>query len=128
MLLLSISLTGEIFLHCLIEAEKSRFASNRSYERKFERAESTLKMLQMRRFTSSHWYLDPRIQFLSWAGERTDPVGVDWVLNKLGFENAHSTIPKYLQRGLLDPMDVFVAIVIFEIMKDNNKKVGSKNP
>ena len=82
----------------------------------------------MRRFTSRHWYLDPKIQFLSWAGERTDPVGIDWVLNKLGFENARSTIPKYLQRGLLDPMDVFVAIIIFEIMKDNNKKIGTKHP
>ncbi|EDV19837.1 uncharacterized protein TRIADDRAFT_61706 [Trichoplax adhaerens] len=121
-----------IFLHQMInnyikgeddqEADKPRFVSHRNFERKFERAENTLKMLQMRRFTCSHWYLDPKIQFLSWAGERTDPVGIDWVLNKLGFENAHSTIPKYLQRGLLDPMDVFVALVLYEIIKDNNKK------
>ena len=52
------------------------------------------------------------IRLLSWAGKRIDPVGVDYILHKLGFQHARLTIPKWMQRGAMDPLDKLVSILV----------------
>lgn len=48
-------------------------------------------------------------RLLSWAGRGIEPVGVDYVLQKLGFSHARTTIPKWIQRGIMDPCDLMCA-------------------
>ena len=52
------------------------------------------------------------LRLLSWAGRRIEPYGVDFILNKLGFRHARSTIPKWLQRGSMDPLDKVLAVLV----------------
>jgi len=49
---------------------------------------------------------------LSWAGKRIDPVGVDYILHKLGFQHARLTIPKWMQRGAMDPLDKILSVLV----------------
>jgi hypothetical protein len=46
------------------------------------------------------------------SSKEIDPVGVDYVLQKLGFTHARVTIPKWMQRGFMDPLDKFLSILI----------------
>jgi len=52
------------------------------------------------------------LRLLSWAGKRIDPVGVDYILQKLGFQHARLTIPKWMQRGAMDPLDKILSILV----------------
>eukprot|EP00111_Clytia_hemisphaerica_P008655 TCONS_00025304-protein len=69
-----------------------------------------------REFRVKIWRLEPRISLLSWAGKRMEPVSIDWVLEKLGFTHANMTIPKWVQRGALDPMDYTLAVVMEHLL------------
>ncbi|KAI5636033.1 hypothetical protein NE865_11234 [Phthorimaea operculella] len=51
-------------------------------------------------------------RLLSWAGKSIEPYGVDYILQKLGFRHARTTIPKWLQRGALDPLDRSLAALL----------------
>ena len=53
-----------------------------------------------------------KIRLLSWAGKRIDPVGVDYILHKLGFQHARLTIPKWMQRGAMDPLDKILSVLV----------------
>lgn len=71
---------------------------------------------RIRQFRSKHWKLEPRVRFLSWAGKSMDPVNIDWVLQKLGFAHAPLTIPKWVQRGAMDPMDAFLSLLVDRLL------------
>jgi len=45
-----------------------------------------------------------------------DPVNIDWVLQKLGFSHAQLTIPKWAQRGAMDPMDAFLSMLVDRLL------------
>lgn len=49
---------------------------------------------------------------MSWAGKGIEPYGVDYILQKLGFAHARVTIPKWMQRGCMDPLDKILAVVM----------------
>ena len=84
----------------------------------------------LRRFVSVHWELDPHLFLLAsaqWASGQFNP-HISWVLEKLGFEHARSTIPKYIQKGLMDPLDLGIAsIVELLITVSATKKVRMKD-
>ncbi len=46
-----------------------------------------------------------------WASGHFNP-HITWVLETLGFEHARTTIPKYIQRGLMDPLDLGIASIV----------------
>ncbi|XP_048589365.1 transmembrane protein KIAA1109 homolog isoform X3 [Nematostella vectensis] len=71
---------------------------------------------RVRQFRSKAWKLEPKVRFLSWAGKNMDPVNMDWVLQKLGFTHARLTIPKWAQRGAMDPMDIFLSVLIERLL------------
>lgn len=52
------------------------------------------------------WELSPQLRL---QGGGKVEFKVEWVLNKLGFKNPRVTIPKWIQRGAMDPLDFFVA-------------------
>jgi hypothetical protein len=62
-------------------------------------------------------------RLLSWGGKSIEPYGIDYILNKLGFKHARTTIPKWLQRGFMDPLDKVEALLMDQllIMVNENK-------
>jgi hypothetical protein len=52
---------------------------------------------------------------LSWAGKSIEPYGVDYILHKLGFSHARTTIPKWMQRGFMDPLDKILSVLVFRM-------------
>ena len=85
---------------------------------------------RIRQFRSKHWKLEPRVRFLSWAGKNMDPVNIDWVLQKLGFSHAQLTIPKWAQRGAMDPMDSFLSLLVDRLlagMQESASYLGDEN-
>ncbi|XP_017281655.1 transmembrane protein KIAA1109 homolog isoform X10 [Kryptolebias marmoratus] len=65
-----------------------------------------------REFMCNTWHLEPTLRLISWTGRKIDPVGVDYILQKLGFHHARTTIPKWLQRGVMDPLDKVLSVLI----------------
>lgn len=63
------------------------------------------------------WHLEPTVRLLSWAGKGIEPYGVDYILHKLGFSHARVTIPKWLQRGCMDPLDLFLSLMLARMLK-----------
>ena len=60
---------------------------------------------------------------ISWAGGEIEPYGVDYILQRLGFSHARTTIPKWLQRGCMDPLDKLFSVLLDRLivfLKDNS--------
>lgn len=55
-------------------------------------------------------------RLLSWATRNLEPYGVDFILNKLGFSHARTTIPKWLQRGCMDPLDKVLSVLLYRMI------------
>lgn len=69
----------------------------------------------------------PFFRLISWTGRKIDPVGVDYILQKLGFHHARTTIPKWLQRGVMDPLDKVLSVLIKKLgmaLQDEKDKKG----
>ncbi|XP_065078677.1 bridge-like lipid transfer protein family member 1 isoform X6 [Ochlerotatus camptorhynchus] len=69
-----------------------------------------------RHFNCKTWHLEPTVRLLSWAGKSIEPYGIDYILNKLGFSHARTTIPKWLQRGVMDPLDKVEAMLMLQLL------------
>lgn len=55
-------------------------------------------------------------RLLSWAGKSIEPYGIDYILQKLGFSHARTTIPKWIQRGFMDPLDKVLAVIMLRMV------------
>ncbi|XP_051784339.1 bridge-like lipid transfer protein family member 1 isoform X3 [Erpetoichthys calabaricus] len=80
-----------------------------------------------REFVCNTWHLEPTLRLISWTGRKIDPVGVDYILQKLGFHHARTTIPKWLQRGVMDPLDKVLSVLIKKLgtaLQDEKEKKG----
>ncbi|KAA0194072.1 hypothetical protein HAZT_HAZT004793 [Hyalella azteca] len=67
-------------------------------------------------------------RLLSWAAKNLDPYGVDYILNKLGFSQASTTIPKWLQRGCMDPLDKLLSLLMFRVITALRDRDYSADP
>ena len=76
----------------------------------------TFMKTDWRHFECKTWHLEPTVRLLSWAGKSIEPYGIDYILNKLGFSHARTTIPKWLQRGFMDPLDKVEAFLMFQLL------------
>ncbi|XP_076446239.1 bridge-like lipid transfer protein family member 1 isoform X6 [Babylonia areolata] len=65
-----------------------------------------------REFHCKTWQMEPTVRLLHWASTQIDPVGADYVLQKLGFSHARVTIPKWMQRGFMDPLDKVLSLLV----------------
>lgn len=96
---------------------------------KLEKIELEAFLKDWRNFECKTWHLEPTVRLLSWAGKSIEPYGVDYILNKLGFSHARTTIPKWLQRGFMDPLDKLEALLIVQLLSlvkdDRNTSGGS---
>ncbi|XP_014242068.1 uncharacterized protein KIAA1109 isoform X2 [Cimex lectularius] len=71
--------------------------------------------MDWRSFVCKTWHLEPTVRILSWGGKRIEPYGVDYILQKLGFSHARTTIPKWMQRGFMDPLDKVLSVLVFRM-------------
>ncbi|XP_052121267.1 transmembrane protein KIAA1109 isoform X3 [Frankliniella occidentalis] len=69
-----------------------------------------------RNYHCTTWHLEPTVRLLSWAGKSIEPYGVDYILQKLGFSHARTTIPKWVQRGFMDPLDKVLAVLLLRMV------------
>ncbi|XGW26571.1 hypothetical protein V3C99_007295 [Haemonchus contortus] len=68
-----------------------------------------------RRYLCEKWAVDPKIRFIDRF--RWNPPVIDEVLRKLQIFDHRTTIPKALQRALLDPLDKAVAVALYELLR-----------
>lgn len=78
-----------------------------------------------RNYNCKTWHLEPTVRLLSVAGKYIEPYGIDYILQKLGFAHARTTIPKWMQRGFMDPLDAILAVLTLRMVQvvrgDNNR-------
>ncbi|XP_040563283.1 bridge-like lipid transfer protein family member 1 [Lepeophtheirus salmonis] len=70
-----------------------------------------------REFECNAWHLEPTVRLISWAGSQIEPYGIDYVLQRLGFSHARTTIPKWLQRGCMDPLDKMLSLIVLKTIQ-----------
>ncbi|XP_050315619.1 transmembrane protein KIAA1109 isoform X2 [Anthonomus grandis grandis] len=70
-----------------------------------------------RNYNCKTWHLEPTVRLLSVAGKYIEPYGIDYILQKLGFSHARTTIPKWLQRGFMDPIDAILALLTLRVVQ-----------
>ena len=68
-------------------------------------------------FECNTWHLEPTVRLISWAGGELEPYGVDYILQRLGFAHARTTIPKWLQRGCMDPLDKVLSFIVLKAVQ-----------
>ena len=74
-----------------------------------------------RRFECACWKLEPRLTLLSSVSGEFNP-HINWLLEALGFKHARTTIPKWVQRGAMDPLDKAVALAVELLIQFSAKK------
>lgn len=89
-----------------------------------------------RQFECNTWHLEPTVRLISWAGSQIEPYGIDYILQRLGFNHARTTIPKWCQRGCMDPLDKILSVIVLktiQVVKEERKQqqqqeTSSANP
>lgn len=82
-----------------------------------------------RNYNCKTWHLEPTVRLLSVAGKYIEPYGIDYILQKLGFSHARTTIPKWMQRGFMDPLDAILAVLtlkMVQVVKGDKKEEKEK--
>merc|ERR1719192_2676821 len=78
-----------------------------------------------RLFECNTWHLEPTVRLISWAGSQIEPYGIDYILQRLGFNHARTTIPKWVQRGCMDPLDKILSMIVLktiQVVKEERSK------
>ena len=63
------------------------------------------------------WDLNPTLRLIPKFGSSVEPPGVDALLRSLGFHHALTTIPKWLQRGLMDNLNDLIYKLVKSYVK-----------
>lgn len=69
-----------------------------------------------RDYNCKTWHLEPTVRLLSVAGKYIESYGIDYILQKLGFSQARITIPKWVQRGFMDPLDAILTVLTLHMV------------
>lgn len=98
-------------------ASEEKQSNSKNVHIKVDKAENEVTIrTDWRHFNCKTWHLEPTVRLLSWAGKSIEPYGIDYILNKLGFSHARTTIPKWLQRGVMDPLDKVEAMLMLQLL------------
>ena len=100
------------------ESEASEKAKKKAPEKDGEQEETGPPS---RQFTCVCWELNPLLNLLSSVSGEFNP-HVSWLLERLGFKHARTTIPKWVQRGAMDPLDKAVAVAVELLVQFSAKK------
>ncbi|EPB75014.1 hypothetical protein ANCCEY_05883 [Ancylostoma ceylanicum] len=77
--------------------------------------EKPVKKTDRRRYLCEKWAVDPKIRFIDRF--RWNPPVIDEILRKLQIFDHRTTIPKALQRAVLDPLDQGLAMALYELLR-----------
>ncbi|XP_076066750.1 transmembrane protein KIAA1109 homolog tweek isoform X4 [Oratosquilla oratoria] len=101
-----------------VKGEEQENKADGEKKPKVVRVNEPTQLLQQdwREFTCTTWHLEPTVRLLSWATKNLEPYGVDYILHKLGFSHARVTIPKWLQRGCMDPLDKVLSVLMYRMV------------
>ena len=122
-LFVSFNAESIMFLHDLIRNYITTAAGAQSMDSSPKSRPSvemnTAETLQMdgRMFMTTQWSLNPTVRLLTF-GREIETGGIEKVLVRLGFKQAQSTIPKWIQRGVNDSLDA-LAVAILEKMVES---------
>jgi hypothetical protein len=75
------------------------------------------------------WKLQPTLKILTAYGSEVEPFGADYILQRLGFRHARLTIPKWVQRGIMDPCEqsmTIVQIILIFLLPERFKEMCMK--
>ncbi|KAF5303327.1 hypothetical protein FQA39_LY10066 [Lamprigera yunnana] len=109
------------------EVEKMRLSpsSTQSEQNLNKKSFDDIFTKDWRNYNCKTWHLEPTVRLLSVAGKYIEPYGIDYILQKLGFSHARTTIPKWMQRGFMDPFDAILAVItlqVVQVVKDEGEK------
>ena len=79
----------------------------------------------LRNFVSVNWDVEPHLLLMgksTWASGQINP-HISWLLEKLGLDHARTTIPKCIQSGLMDVIDLGIASTLELLISISNKKI-----
>lgn len=66
--------------------------------------------------------MEPTVRLHSWASKNIDPYGVDYILQRLGFNQARTTIPKWIQRSTMDGIDKLISVLVYHMIVKNHEE------
>uniref|UniRef100_A0A914WS45 Bridge-like lipid transfer protein family member 1 C-terminal domain-containing protein n=1 Tax=Plectus sambesii TaxID=2011161 RepID=A0A914WS45_9BILA len=91
-------------------------SSEASAQRRGGRTEHPTEELQKdtREFRCETWICEPRIRFIDYM--KWNPPAIDDILKKLQIFDHRLTIPKWTQRGFLDPCDLLMATIVERVL------------
>lgn len=108
---------GSLEKRITFESQDKAKSSNEN-SKKSNTSSDSLKLSQdWREFSCKTWHLEPTVRLLSVAGKYIEPYGIDYILHKLGFSHARITIPKWMQRGFMDPLDATLAVLTLRMVQ-----------
>lgn len=75
-----------------------------------------------RNFSTEEWRLDPHLVLLAGNSWTSGTVNIGWLLERLGFQEAKTTIPKSIQNGIMDLLDKTISMMIKRLLSISAKK------
>uniref|UniRef100_A0A0N4ZSK5 FSA_C domain-containing protein n=1 Tax=Parastrongyloides trichosuri TaxID=131310 RepID=A0A0N4ZSK5_PARTI len=101
------------FLPKLIQSYKISDTDQQHSDKNTDSSKSTK---DPRKYECHTWHVDPRLQFLNTNRSKWNSPVIDDILKILKIYDYRKTIPKFLQRGVLDNADVIVAFLVKEVL------------
>ncbi|CAK9293631.1 unnamed protein product [Gordionus sp. m RMFG-2023] len=129
-ILVSVDAEALAFLHDLIISYTNKNYGLQNLSRKSSTTQITSSDISdmesfqandFRKFICRTWRLEPTLRIISWKGQHLEAYGVDYILHKLGFTHARLTIPKWIQRAAMDPLDKFLSMALYYILTNSDK-------
>uniref|UniRef100_A0A0R3RW34 FSA_C domain-containing protein n=1 Tax=Elaeophora elaphi TaxID=1147741 RepID=A0A0R3RW34_9BILA len=120
-----INFLPELLRSYLIEQDKEVEKEVGKTSTEKERGKETGKTDQ-RQYICKKWKVDPKIRFIDKV--KWDPPVIDEILRKLQIFDHRNTIPKVVQRHILDHCDVLASKVLFCIVKVANESSVKRDP
>jgi hypothetical protein len=84
--------------------------------------------IDFRAFNTANWHLNAAIQLMGPVSAVKTTFDPFWVLGKLGFKQPTQTIPKGMQRALLDQLDALIAALAVAMVRrsDARQRLAAK--
>uniref|UniRef100_A0A1I7VWA0 FSA_C domain-containing protein n=1 Tax=Loa loa TaxID=7209 RepID=A0A1I7VWA0_LOALO len=108
-----INFLPELLRSYLMEQDKVEKGVGRSMEK--ETGTGKVGKTDQRQYICNQWKVDPKIRFIDKV--KWDPPVIDEILRKLQIFDHRNTIPKVVQRHILDHCDMFVSKALSSIVK-----------
>ena len=109
-----------LFLHDLFKAyvERLKVLAEKRTDENLKQKSPHPTTVDTRTFICDLWHLEPMLNVMSmvsWGSGSINP-HIDWLLDKLSLNKARTTIPKCIQRGAMDPIDLLLSLFLKRLL------------